>query len=207
MRDGRKAEGAPFSECAVNPRASASGHVAATPLRSLHAHGAGARGITTGSPKSAGSGCHNALPASRRRPPVPAPAARGPSPRPPARGGGMRAARRAPHTCFAGRRSAEGAPFSSVPCIQHRRRAATSPRCRRAACTLVARLRRMIHPHGLARNTSTTAPPGKSPGRFRRSFPHFGQCAGCPACVDCPDRVATRITTSAPHSSQRRSKS
>jgi len=144
MRDGRKAEGAPFSECAVNPRASASGHVAATPLRSLHAHGAGARGITTGSPKSAGSGCHNALPASRRRPPVPAPAARGPSPRPPARGGGMRAARRAPHTCFAGRRSAEGAPFSSVPCIQHRRRAATSPRCRRAACTTVARLLRAI---------------------------------------------------------------
>jgi DNA-binding protein HU-beta len=51
----------------------ANGPLYRVPTRSLHALGAGARGITAGWPKSVGSGCHNALPAAGRRPPLPPP--------------------------------------------------------------------------------------------------------------------------------------
>jgi hypothetical protein len=105
-----------------HPGMSAGGHFTGTPTRSLHARRAGApEVITSRCPKSAASGCHNAPRALRRRRPARRP---GSVTRPPA--GGWGCARRG------GR------------CVHARRRAATSPGCRRAAGTRTAQLRRGI---------------------------------------------------------------
>ena len=72
--DARGGEGAAASGWATKPGTSAAGNFTGMPTRSLNARGGGARGITTGWPKSVGSGGHNALRESRcrrpfRRPP------------------------------------------------------------------------------------------------------------------------------------------
>jgi len=132
-RDRRRAEGdARGEEGAARPGMSAGGHITGMPSRSLHARGAGAPGDNY---RLSGLGGISRFaqpdsPAVRPRRPrlrSVAATARGRMGVRGGRGGG-----RIHHLRGVGRRLAYSIP---VPVIQARRLAATSPGCRRAACT------------------------------------------------------------------------
>ena len=117
------------------------------------------------------------MPAPRCRWPVPVPGARGPSPRPPAGGWGCAVREGAASIICA----VSGGEWRT---IQKRRRAATSPGCRHAAGTPVARLRRsgkirMAGPGGIT--------------RFAHPLPAARSCASRPLSVAAGRRRAEGI--------------